>query len=190
MLGLLMGGGALSSSACTDTGIVTIGDGDAGETGEAGAKGESGATGEQAPRATRAARATRARVRQATAAKAVRSPLSFRAALNPQAVIVIGPAPETSSQLLVGGTNYANQRRNRQHHARHGQGRATAPRYEDGDTRGDQQRRRRLRDRAQKRQAAFAHRRQGQHHLRSDRARRRHDARGPEKPTFRSTTRA
>jgi hypothetical protein len=86
MLGLLLGGGALSSAACSDAKIVTIGDGDAGETGEAGSKGEAGGKGNAG-----------------SGGEGGEAPAPW---LNPQAVVVIGSTPTTSSQLLVGATDY------------------------------------------------------------------------------------
>jgi hypothetical protein len=88
MLGLLLGGGALSS-ACSDVKLVTSGDGDAGATGEAGAKGDAGST--------------------SAAGEGGEAPFEFPESLNPQSVVVIGPAPETSTHLLVGGSDFDTQ---------------------------------------------------------------------------------
>jgi hypothetical protein len=82
MLGLLLGGGALFS-ACSDVKIRSIGDGDAGSKGDAGSTSEGGEGGE--------------------------APYQFPPNLNPQGVIVVGPAPAEHTQLLVGGTDYATQ---------------------------------------------------------------------------------
>ena len=79
MLGLLLGGSAFAS-ACTDTKIVTIG-GDAGAAGDTGTSGAGGEGGD-APA------------------------FEFPPSLNPQGVVVIGPAPETSTHLLVGASDY------------------------------------------------------------------------------------
>lgn len=81
ILGLLLAGGALSS-ACSDAKLVSIGDGDAGATGEAGSNGV-GEGGEGGA-----------------------APLPPASWLNPQGVVVIGPAPSKSDHLLVGTSDF------------------------------------------------------------------------------------
>ena len=80
MLGLLLGAGGALSTACTDTGIAALDDGDAGAKGDAGTTGEGGEGGE--------------------------APYPFPASLNPQAVVVVGPSPAKSTHLLVGAKDY------------------------------------------------------------------------------------
>ncbi|HET7541886.1 MAG TPA: hypothetical protein VFK05_18555 [Polyangiaceae bacterium] len=79
MLGLLLGGSALSSAACSDTKVADVGD--AGAAGETGGTGEGGEGGE--------------------------APFEFPASLNPQTVVVVGSAPTSTSHLLVAGTDYS-----------------------------------------------------------------------------------
>jgi len=78
MLGFLLGAGALFSG-CSDAKLVTLG-GDAGATGEAESSGEGGEGGETA--------------------------YEFPPSLNPQAVVVVGPAPSVSTHLLVGASDF------------------------------------------------------------------------------------
>ncbi|HEY0464937.1 MAG TPA: hypothetical protein VGC79_12035 [Polyangiaceae bacterium] len=74
MLGLLLGGSALASSACSDTKVVAI-------ESDAGAGGEGGEPG-----------------------------FEFPPSLNPQGVVVIGPSPATSTELLVGASDYVSKK--------------------------------------------------------------------------------
>jgi len=110
MLGLFLVGGGLSSAACSDTQAVGIPDdagaageteheGEAGATGEGGAKGEAGAGGE--------AGATNPGGEGGAGGEGGEPPYEFPPSLNPQAVIVVAPPSTTSSDLLVGGTDYS-----------------------------------------------------------------------------------
>jgi len=122
MLGLLLGGGALSSAACSDTKIVTIGDGDAGEAGDTGSHAGSGNAGSGHAGSGNAG-SSNAGTGNATGDAGANSdggvagvggeggeggeaPFVFPDALNPQGVIVVGAAPATSTHLLVGAKDY------------------------------------------------------------------------------------
>ena len=102
MLGLLLGGGALSSAACSDAKIVTIGDGDAGEAGDTGSHAGSGNAGSGGDAGSNSAAGE-----GGEGGEGGEPPYEFPPSLNPQAVVVVGPEPSTSSTLLVGGTDYA-----------------------------------------------------------------------------------
>jgi len=126
MLGLLLGGGALSS-ACEEKEIVTIG-GDAGESGEAGDTGDNGGKQEPGTGGTSGSSNVAGKGGAGDAAGAGdgagaggidgAAPAAgaggtdgepdypFPASLNPQGVVVIGPTPATSTHLLVGASNY------------------------------------------------------------------------------------
>jgi hypothetical protein len=96
MLGLLLAGSALAS-ACSDTKIGSLGD-DAGAGGEAGEKGHAGATGEAGSKGDAGS--------TGEGGEGGEPPYDFPSSLNPQAVVVVGPAPSTSTTLLVEGTDY------------------------------------------------------------------------------------
>jgi len=114
MLGLLLGGGALSSAACSDTKIVTIGDGDAGEAGDTGSHAGSGNAGSGHAGAGNGGSGGDAGFADLGGASGEggaggegdEPPYDFPSSLNPQAVVVVGPEPSTSTTLLVAGTDY------------------------------------------------------------------------------------
>lgn len=91
MLGLILGG-SLAIAACSDS-KSTSDDSDAGAPGEAGATGDAGAKGDAGSTS------------DAGAAGEAPTPVW----LNPQDVVVVGAAPATFSQVLVGGTDFATQ---------------------------------------------------------------------------------
>jgi hypothetical protein len=116
MLGLLLGGGALSSAACSDTKATGIPD-EAGAAGEAGDNGHAGHAGSGnagtgnggSGNATGDAGATNAAGEAGTGGEggSGEPPFEFPPSLNPQAVIVVAPTPTTAAtHLLVGGTDY------------------------------------------------------------------------------------
>ena len=108
MLGLLLSGSALFS-ACSDS-TSTGTNGDAGAPGEAGAKGDAGATGEAGAKGDAGASSEGGASGAGTAAGAGGEggevPYQFPPSLNPQAVIVVGPAADSNTQLLVTGADY------------------------------------------------------------------------------------
>jgi hypothetical protein len=93
MLGLLLAGGALST-ACSDMKLVSIGDAEAGAAGEAGAKGDAGST------------SAGGAAEGGAGGEGGETPFEFPPSLNPQGVVVIGPAPSTFTRLLVGASDY------------------------------------------------------------------------------------
>jgi len=130
MLGLLLGGGALFS-ACDDKEIVALGGdsgagGEAGDTGDAGSKDYPGSAGNSGSTSTAGkggagdaagaagagdqGGAAGAGDQGGAAGETGEPPFTFPSSLDPQGIVVIGPAPVTSAHLLVGASNYTTQK--------------------------------------------------------------------------------
>ena len=117
ILGLFLAGGALAS-ACSDTTVGPIEEGDAGAGGEAGAKGNAGASANAGTTGSDAGSTGDAGSlgvggdngndgEGGAGGQTDEPPFVFPAALNPQTVVVVGSTPASLTHLLVGAKDYA-----------------------------------------------------------------------------------